>query len=106
MNEEAIRDDAQGAEGEVRLAKNKKDGTKYAAKIRFNPGTNRRLRNNKESIINAYTRFIREVESMSHCNHKNIVKFIHALRDSEGDLYIIMEHCDVDLKHKIKNDIE
>ena len=43
---------------------------------------------------------------MSHCNHKNIVKFKQALRDAEGDLYIIMDHCEMDLDHKIKNDIE
>ena len=43
---------------------------------------------------------------MSHCNHKNIVKFKQALRDSEGLLYIIMDHCEMDLDHKIKNDIE
>ena len=43
---------------------------------------------------------------MSNCNHKNIVKFKQALRDAEGDLYIIMEHCDMDLEHKIKKEIE
>ena len=61
--------------------------------------------NHKEKIISAYKRFIREVESMSHFNHKNIVKFHQALRDAEGDLYIIMEHCDENLERKIKKDI-
>ena len=43
---------------------------------------------------------------MRNCNHKNIVKFHQALRDSEGDLYIIMEHCSQSLEHKIKKEIE
>ena len=43
---------------------------------------------------------------MSHCNHKNIVKFKQALRDKEGDLYIIMDFCEPDLQSKIKKDIE
>ena len=51
-------------------------------------------------------RFIREVEGIRNCNHENIVKFIRALRDDKGDLYIIMDHCEMDLDHKIKNDIE
>ena len=62
--------------------------------------------NNKKEIIDIYKRFIREVEGVSNCTHKNIVKFIRALRDYRGKLYIIMEKCDIDLWHKIKNIIE
>ena len=62
--------------------------------------------NYKDEIINIYMRFIREVEGIRKCNHENIVKFIRALRDVKGDLYIIMEKCDIDLWHKIKNSIE
>ena len=62
--------------------------------------------NDKEKIDNAYKRFLREVEGMSQCNHRNIVKFKQALRDADGDLYIIMEHCDEELDKKIKKDIE
>ena len=43
---------------------------------------------------------------MSICNHMNIVKFKQALRDIKGDLYIIMELCDVSLLQKIEKDIE
>ena len=46
------------------------------------------------------------MDAISHCSHKNIVKFHQALRDDLGDLYIIMDLCDIDLKHKIRNDIE
>ena len=31
---------------------------------------------------------------MKNNNHKNIVKFKHAVRDIRGDLYIIMEFCE------------
>ena len=43
---------------------------------------------------------------MSMCDHKNIVKFKEALRDADGDLYIFMESCDLELEGKIKKDIE
>ena len=62
---EAICTDAHGAEGEVRLAKNTMDGQTYAAKIRFNPGKERKNRDNKDLIVFAYKRFIREVVGMS-----------------------------------------
>ena len=88
------------------MAKNKEDGKTYAAKIRFNPATEKRTRNNKEKIVIAYKRFIREVIGMSMCDHKNIVKFKEALRDADGDLYIFMESCDLELEGKIKKDIE
>ena len=62
---DSICEDSEGAEGEVRLAKNIKDGQTYAAKIRFNPGTERKNRNNKELITIAYKRFLKEVVGMS-----------------------------------------
>ena len=58
MDPETICEDAVGAEGEVRLVKNKKDGLTYAAKIRFNPAIDMRTRNKKDKIVNAYKRFI------------------------------------------------
>ena len=88
------------------MAKNQKDGKTYAAKIRFNPATEKKSRFNKEKILTAYKRFIREVIGLSICEHKNIVKFIEALRDAEGDLYIIMDTCDFELDYKIKKEIE
>ena len=79
------------------MAKNKKDGKTYAAKIRFNPATERKTRNDKDLMLFAYKRFIREVVGMRKCNHENIVKFIEALRNYEGDLFIIMDQCDISL---------
>ena len=91
----------------MRLVIDKKNGQTYAAKIRFNPAMERRFMNDKDMIINIYNRFVREVEVISNCNHENVVKFIRALRDDRGDLFIIMEHCDMGLMHmvtKIKED--
>ena len=61
---------------------------------------------NKDKLVNVYKRFLAEVDAMIHNNHENIVKFKQALRDAEGDLYIIMDYCETDLYHKIKKDIE
>ena len=44
---------------------------------------------------------------MIQCKHENIVKFIQALRDKNGHLYIIMEFCDGgDLKKLRLNNID
>ena len=44
--------------------------------------------------MRAYKSFLAEVFIMFNSKHKNIIKLEQALRDSEGDLYIIMEFCD------------
>ena len=69
------------------------DKNVYAAKKVFNPATNEKLDNNREKILDAYKRFIAEAEAMLNNNHKNIAKFEQSLRDSNGNLYIIMEYC-------------
>ena len=43
---------------------------------------------------------------MSRCYHENIVKFIEAFRDKDGNLYIIMELCDDNLFHKRYLDLD
>ena len=66
----------------------------YAAKKVFNPATNEKLENIREKILDVYKRFLAEADAMLSNNHKNIAKFKQALRDSKGNLYIIMEFCD------------
>ena len=83
-----------GAEADVYEVSNIKDGKVYAAKKRFNPGTDRKLRNNKAKLLEVYNRFLAEVEAMKTSNHKNVIIFKQALRDVEGDLYIVMDFCD------------
>ena len=48
----------------------------------------------RERILDVYKRFLAEAKAMINNNQKNIVKFKQALRDSKGDLYIIMDLCD------------
>ena len=106
VSEEILFKDYEGGEGEFRLAKNIEDGETYIAKIRFNPRTDKRNMNDEKKIVDDYKRFIKEVERMSHCYHRNIVQLRHALRDTKEDLYIIMDLYDVDLEYRIKKDIE
>ena len=96
-----------GAEADVYEVSNIKDGKVYAAKKRFNPATDRKLRNNKAKLLDVYNRFLAEVETMKTNNHKNVIKFKKALRDAEGDLYIVMDFCDGgDLYQWRKNNVD
>ena len=44
--------------------------------------------------------FLREIDNLSQCNHINIVKFVEAFRDGNGDLFLVMELCDENLFNK------
>ena len=58
--------------------------------MRFNPSL--RIDFDYEKIIDAYKGFLTEVDMLSHSNHSNISGMIEALRDQQGNLYIIMEY--------------
>ena len=64
--------------------------------MRFNPATRRDL--DYDGLIKVYTNFLTEVQMLSNSNHTNIATLIQSLRDRLGDLYIIMEYYDGDLK--------
>ena len=85
---------SKGAEANVYKVTQIKDNKVYAAKKRFNPASDRKLSSSKEDLIFIYKRFLAEVENMKTNDHKNIIKFKQALRDSQGDLYIIMDFCE------------
>ena len=49
--------------------------------------------------------FLQEIENLSHCNHVNIVKFEEAFRDTNGNLYLVMELCDDNLFKKREKEL-
>ena len=77
-----------GAEGKIYEICRISDKKIFAAKMRYNPW-NLRDYSNK---VNIYKDFLAEVELLSHNNHNNVAKMIEALRNSVGDLFIIMEY--------------
>ena len=88
--------------GEATIFKVSKGDLSFAAKKRMNPA-NRGL--SYPEKMREYTNYIKEIENMNHNNNDNIIEFEEAYRDKQGNLIIVMELCDGNLKHKRQDDL-
>ena len=79
-----IRKDAVNRIFEVERISDKKV---FAAMMRFNPSLRPEM--NHEEIFETYKDFLTVVEVLSNNNHKNVTRLIEALRDKNGNMFII-----------------